>query len=171
MADSSSSAAALVAAIGDDVDAGLELGVPPIERTAIGADPRLDEPEPPAPIHGGDDADDVDAGSEFVSQLLDGRPDLSQNAIENLRAQRQRLKEQQKLLRRNLKNQQRVRSRIIKRMRHLDTASVLQVLIERGVNSANLRGTPAVVAAANAALGARAARAGSSAGSAGSSSD
>ena len=101
--------------------------------------------------------------NEDASDFFDGRPDLSQNALENLRAQHQRLKEQQKLVRKNMKNQTRMRSRIIKRMRHLDTASVLQVLVERGVNFGSLKGAAGVAAAATAVANAQTARAASSA--------
>ena len=76
------------------------------------------------------------------------------------------MKEQQKLVRKNMKNQKRIRSRIIKRMRHLDTASVLQVLVERGVNFGSLKGAAGVAAAATAVANAQSARAASSATSA-----
>ena len=142
--------------------AAAELALPPAgeELSAAGADGR-----------DSDMADDGEGGEsdDGAGDLFDGRPDLSQNAIENLRAEHQRLKEQQKKVRRDMKNQKRVRSRIIKRMRHLDTASVLQVLIERGVNFGNVRGAAGVAAVANAVASAQARRAADAASAAASS--
>jgi hypothetical protein len=116
------------------------------------------------PVLGGHDGNDDPDGENNATEdinggFLDGRPDLSQDAIENLRAQHLRLKEQQKKVRRDMKNQKRMRSRIIKRVKHLDTASVLQVLIERGVTFGTLRGAAGVAAAANAVASAQATRA------------
>jgi len=78
---------------------------------------------------GGGDDDPADADDVFR-----GRPDLAQDTIETLRRQHRELKAQQKKVRRQLKNQAKKRSRIVKKMRHLDTAAVLQVLMERGVD-------------------------------------
>lgn len=78
---------------------------------------------------GGRDDDPADGDDIFR-----GRPDLAQDTIETLRRQHRELKAQQKKVRRQLKNQAKKRSRIVKKMRHLDTAAVLQVLMERGVD-------------------------------------
>ena len=60
--------------------------------------------------------------------------DLSQDAIADLRARHKQLKAEQKRVRQEMKNKARKRQRVMARMRHVDTASVLQVLLERGVN-------------------------------------
>jgi hypothetical protein len=112
-----------------------------------------------------DEADDDNPGEDISSDFFDGRPDLSQNAIENLRLEHRRLREQQKKVRKDMKNQKRMRSRIIKRVKHLDTASVLQVLIERGVSFGSLKGAAGVAAAASAVASAHASRAASTAAS------
>jgi len=72
------------------------------------------------------------------------RTNLSQDSIAQLRAQHKQLKKEQKRLRQEVKNTTRKRQRVLARMRHLDTASVLQVLAERGVSF----GAPAAAAAA-----------------------
>ena len=79
-----------------------------------------------APLDGGDVGD---------SELIDRSPrtNLSQDAITQLRAQHKHLKKEQKRVRQEMKNTTRKRQRVLARMRHLDTASVLQVLVERGV--------------------------------------
>ena len=69
--------------------------------------------------------------------VIDGplaRADLSQDAITDLRARHKQLKAEQKRVRQEMKNKARKRQRVLARMRHIDTASVMQVLLERGVN-------------------------------------
>lgn len=72
--------------------------------------------------------------SDAASDVFRGRPDLSQDALQDLRVKHRELKLQQKRVKKQLKAQERKRSRILKRMRHLDTAAVMQVLMERGVD-------------------------------------
>ena len=99
------------------------------------------EPEPEEGEGGPDDG-----------RLVDGplpRADLSQDAIADLRARHKQLKSEQKRVRQEMKNKARKRQRVLARMRHVDTASVLQVLIERGVNlnaAGPAAARPAVVA-------------------------
>ena len=66
--------------------------------------------------------------------------DLSQDAIADLRARHKRLKAEQKRVRQEMKNKARKRQRVLARMRHVDAASVLQVLLERGVNLGDAAG-------------------------------
>ena len=100
------------------------------------------EPDPPA--SGGEEAggDDSDAASD----VFRGRPDLSQDALQDLRSKHRELKLEQKRVELQLKAQERKRARILRRMRHLDTAAVMQVLMERGVDFA---GQSAVTTAAS----------------------
>jgi len=88
---------------------------------ASGADPLADSPK---------------AGGRSPADVLAGRPDLSQNTIEVLRARNKELKREQRQVKQQLHNQKRKRARVIKRMRNLDTASVLQVLMDRGIDFA-----------------------------------
>jgi len=74
------------------------------------------------------------AGGRSPADVLAGRPDFSQNTIEVLRARNKELKREQRQVRQQLHNQKRKRARVIKRMRNLDTASVLQVLMDRGID-------------------------------------
>jgi hypothetical protein len=114
------------------------VGRPAAPEPAGASDAEEDE------VGGGDD-DPADEGDVFR-----GRPDLAQDTIETLRRQHRELKAQQKKVRRQLKNQAKKRSRIVKKMRHLDTAAVLQVLMERGVDFTGqaVGGAPAADAAA-----------------------
>jgi hypothetical protein len=68
-------------------------------------------------------------------------------------------------VRKDMKNQKRMRSRIVKRVKHLDTASVLQVLIEPGVTFGSFKGAAGLAAAANAVVSAQATRAATAAAS------
>ena len=62
-----------------------------------------------------------------------GRPDLSQDEITRLRKRAKELKNEARKVRNDMKNKKRRRARVINRLRHLDTASVLQVLMDRGL--------------------------------------
>jgi hypothetical protein len=62
-----------------------------------------------------------------------GRPDLSQDAIQELRDRRRRLRQEQRRLKNEERNAQRKRARIVKKLKNLDTASVVQMLLERGL--------------------------------------
>ena len=97
---------------------------------------RAGEPDPPA--SGGEEAggDDSDAASD----VFRGRLDLSQDALQDLRSKHKELKLKQKRVKQQLKAQERKRARILRRMRHLDTAAVMQVLMERGVDFAGQSG-------------------------------
>ena len=61
------------------------------------------------------------------------RTDIRQDAIETLRAQHRQLREATKIARRDVRNASRRRKRVIGRLRNLDTASVLAVLMDRGL--------------------------------------
>ena len=87
-----------------------------------------------------------DSGSDGDADVFRGRPDLSQDALQELRMKHKELKQEQKRVRKQMKAQSRKRARILNRMRHLDTAAVLQVLMERGVD---FTGSPAPAAAAS----------------------
>lgn len=89
----------------------------------LAADAAPIEPDDPA------SADDVEPEDVFL-----GRPDLAQDTIEELRSKHRALKTEQKKVRAQLKNQAKKRTRIMKKMRHIDTATVLQMLMERGVD-------------------------------------
>ena len=122
-------AAAAAAGDASSVDAGGEEPRRAIEREHSASaeraahDSASDEEEP----HDGEPA----AGDADVEHLP--RANLSQDAIAQLRAQRKHLKREQKRVRQEMKNTTRKRHRVMARVRHLDTASVLQVLVERGV--------------------------------------
>jgi hypothetical protein len=129
---------------------------------AAGVPVEHDEPEdrPDLAEHGerdaaGSDEEAEDAGLERDGEVLHGplagRPDLSQDAIADLRAQHKQLRAQQKRIRAEMKNKARKRQRVLARMRHLDTAAVLQVLIERGVQLGGRAPPPAPPVAAAAA--------------------
>ena len=77
---------------------------------------------------------DAEHGGEHDDDVFSGRPDLAQDAIETLRARNKQLKKEQLQVKKQLKNQARKRARVIKRMKNLDTASVLQVLMDRGID-------------------------------------
>ena len=62
-----------------------------------------------------------------------GRPDLSQDEIARLRQRAKELKTEARKVKNDMKNKKRRRARVINRLRHLDTASVLQVLMDRGL--------------------------------------
>ena len=87
------------------------------------------------PVPSGDA--DGEGEAEELGLVL-GRPDLSQNTIEELRAKNRQLKKEQKMVKQQLTNQKRKRARVMKRMRNLDTASVLQVLMDRGIELTTL---------------------------------
>ena len=107
------------------------------------AEPGADASAQPDGATGGADGSDQSDGD---SDIFHGRPDLSQNTIEDLRTRHRALKAEQKTIKRQLKNQGRKRARVIKRMRNLDTAAVLQVLMDRGVDFT--RSVPSVQPAA-----------------------
>jgi len=88
------------------------------------------QPGAEEPARGG--ADDGSEAEEL--SLILGRPNLSQNTIEELRARNRLLKKEQKMVKQQLSNQKRKRARVMKRMRNLDTTSVLQVLMDRGID-------------------------------------
>ena len=78
----------------------------------------------------GEDPDDDDVETDVFL----GRPDLTQDALEELRRRQRSLRQEQRKVRMQLKLQARKRSRVITRMRNLDTAAVLQVLMDRGID-------------------------------------
>jgi hypothetical protein len=122
-------AAAPAAAAGEPAArAGEDLAVAGPERAAGGREERA---RAAAAEEAEDDGDD--SGDELLLGPGDGGPDLSQDAIADLRAEHKRLKAQQKRVRAEIKNKARKRNRVLNRMRHLDTVAVLQVLTERGV--------------------------------------
>ena len=82
----------------------------------------------------GDAADRDPAGPPAADARPLGRLDLSQDAIQDLRARRRQLKLEQRRLRNEERNAQRKRARIMKKLKNLDTSSVTQVLIERGLD-------------------------------------
>lgn len=128
-AEGHAAAAAAVAAAGDPAARG------PGDHARAGpehaAGPRDPRGRRAGPEEAEDDGDD--APGDLLHGLGGGAPDLSQDAIANLRAEHKRLKAQQKRVRAEIKNKARKRNRVLNRMRHLDTLAVLQVLNERGV--------------------------------------
>jgi len=92
-----------------------------------------------------DDDGEHESGSDGTGDIFRGRPDLSQDALQELRMKHKELKQEQQRVRKQMKAQSRKRARILQRMRHLDTAAVLQVLMERGVD---FNASPAPAAAA-----------------------
>ena len=86
-----------------------------------------------------------ESGSDSNGGIFRGRPDLSQDALQELRMKHKELKQEQQRVRKQMKAQSRKRARILHRMRRLDTAAVLQVLMERGVD---FGASPAAAAAA-----------------------
>ena len=63
-------------------------------------------------------------------------PNLTADSIIVMRERQRQLREQSRNLRQDLRNARRRRARVLTRLRHLDTASVLQVLSERGLDLA-----------------------------------
>ena len=112
----------------------------------------VDAPDPAANEAGGSRGESpaaaTDAGDD---DLFRGRPDLSQDAITDLRLKQKSLKQEQKRIRAEMKNKKRRRARLLQRMRHLDTASVLQALMERGLDFAGTKAARAQESAASSA--------------------
>ena len=73
------------------------------------------------------------AGGDNDRRIASAATDIRQDAIETLRAQRRQLREATKIARRDVRNASRRRKRVIGRLRNLDTASVLAVLMDRGL--------------------------------------
>jgi hypothetical protein len=96
-----------------------------VDEPAASAQPGSDDREAAA-ADPDEEVDDID--------VFNGRPDLAQNTIEELRSRHRELKQQQRKVKSQLRNQKRKRARVLKRMRNLDTASVLQVLMDRGID-------------------------------------
>jgi len=111
-------------------------GLPPARAKPSSAPTAADEPAASAQPG----SDDREAGTADPDEEVDdvdvfnGRPDLAQNTIEELRSRHRELKQQQEKVKSQLHNQKRKRARVLKRMRNLDTASVLQVLMDRGID-------------------------------------
>ncbi len=91
------------------------------------------------------------AGVAGVGLPWAGRPDLSADEITRLRERQRELKQEQRRVKNEMKNKKRRRARVIARLRHLDTASVMQVLLERGLDVVGAPGAPAGPPAADAA--------------------
>lgn len=139
MADSAREAPALIAAAA--ADAGEQLQRRPKTGRAPRGELSATSAAPEPADAGGAEPELAAAGDDLdLDALFRGRPDLSQDTIEELRSKNRALKLEQRKVRSQLKNQAKKRTRIMKKMRHLDTAAVLQVLMERGVDFSHAPG-------------------------------
>lgn len=84
---------------------------------------------------GSGDVDEDEPAEEVVGDDVVGfNPTLHADCIAQLRRRQQLLKQEQAKIRNEMRLKQRKRQRIVRRMKNLDTGSVLQVLLERGVD-------------------------------------
>ena len=86
--------------------------------------------ELPASADRDDDGGPCAAGAHAIGR----RADLRQDTIEILRAQHRRLKVAAREAQREMRNAKKRRNRVLTRLRNLDTASVLAVLMDRVAN-------------------------------------
>ena len=135
MAHAEGDEAAAVAAAASTGGLCLSVSGPAPEHHPLGTDHAVDD----GPADTGDDVAEGSGGDSDAEpgDVFLGRPDLAQDAIEELRSKHRALKQEQKRVKTQLRNQARKRARILKKMRHLDTASVLQVLMDRGLDFAS----------------------------------
>lgn len=107
---------------------------------------RLDQPM--APKLSGSAAARRRGRPETAEEALAGRPDLAGQALEELKQKQRQLKQETKRCRVELKNKKRQKKRALQKCQNLDTADLVQVIIDRGIelraltNAAAAAGSP-----------------------------